>query len=184
MPEAGVVDAAHAHRSGEAIPIEGLLGVIVDIDAIAAPHKVEHAHIAEGEIGYIRDLSGRIDGVAEIGGMHILVAHLEPHGGRPDRGGIVRRQGGSSGLREMEIAIEALPTVPLIAIVIGTVGRLRIEAPCAPTMRVLRRAECGASGIELVLRAEAIVHTCARILPLGTELHIQPAVARLEVDIG
>ncbi len=151
MSEAGIVDAAHPQRSRQAIPVESLLGVIVDIDPIAALDQVEHTDIVQQETVLVRDLSGRVDGIAQIGRVHILVTHLDAHRGRPYQRSIASRQGSGSGLREMEIAIEALPTVPLVAIVIGTVGCLRIEAPCAPAMGIFSRTESGACGIELVL---------------------------------
>ena len=69
--------AIHAESCKEVVPQEGLLDEIVDIQSVLAFNQIQHADFGEREIGHVRHLSCGVDGVAEVGGMDVLVANLQ-----------------------------------------------------------------------------------------------------------
>ena len=85
-------------------------------------------------------------------------------------------------LREVEVAVQPLAAVPLVAVVIGAIGSTRLQAPWSPVVLVVSRTEGCSCGIELI-GAAAVEQSCSGIFVLRAELYVQSAPARLQVDV-
>ena len=77
MPELRVVRAVNTYRSGKSGIIESLLGIVVRMKAITAFDKIQDPHLRQRKILYIRHLSIGIDGVSEVGRVHILIPYAD-----------------------------------------------------------------------------------------------------------
>ena len=59
--------------------MESLLGEVRQVHSVLALDKMQHIQILQFEAIHIRHLTVRIDGVAEIGGVYILVAQFDSY---------------------------------------------------------------------------------------------------------
>ena len=73
--------------------------------------------------------------------------------------------------------------MPLVAVVVGSIGGICREFPATPGMRIFGCTESRTGCVELVLAAEAVEHARSGIFVLRPELHVQPLVAGLDVDV-
>ena len=94
MTELRVIRAVDSDRCRQSGVIESLLRIVIRMKSVAAFDKIQHPHISQRKIRHIGHLSVRIDGVSEVGGMYVFVAHTEPERGCSYARGIVRRQSG------------------------------------------------------------------------------------------
>ena len=93
----------------------------------------------------------------------------------------------------MEVAVQSLRTMPLVAIVVSSVSDLRLQTPRSPMMLVPRRAKSRSRGVELIGTA-TVEQSCTGIFILRADLYVQVsprcslsrraiAPARLQVDV-
>ena len=84
ITERGVVQATQSYRCTEPFVVKSLPGEILDSQPVGTFHEVQHIQVLQIEAVHVGHLSVRVDRVAEVGGVDVLVAQFGANGCCPE----------------------------------------------------------------------------------------------------